>query len=318
LSVVPIVDGHLDLAENVTLFGRDLTQSVAAIRKAERRSDRQATVSLPELERGGIAVAMATVTAGFLVADVGARFRPRSALYSTPKEAEAHALAQIALYRRWQSEGKVRLLMSVSDLEHHLDLWHDDRRPGLVLLMEGADPIVRVDDLPAWWRRGLRIIGLTFGDTRYGVRGGSPEDTAGGLTDDGVALLSQMADLGFAWDVSHLAEQGIWEGLKLGFPRVCASHANARAVTPTERHLSDPVIQAIAERGGVIGVVLYNGFLESWVAGRPVDPRHGRRARSAAGGAHRRDRRLVERRDRFRPRRRVRAGREPRGDRHHR
>jgi membrane dipeptidase len=141
LSAVPIVDGHLDLAENVTLFGRDLTKSVAAIRQAERRSDRQATVSLPELERGGIAVAIATVTAGFLVADVGPRFRPKSALYSTPEEAEAHALAQIALYRCWQSEGKVRLLMSATDLEHHLDLWRNDRRPALVLLKEGADPI---------------------------------------------------------------------------------------------------------------------------------------------------------------------------------
>ena len=50
---------------------------------------------------------------------------------------------------------------------------------------------------------------------------------------------------------------------------VAASNANAaayvsgsRALTPTTRHLSDPVIRAIAERNGVIGVVLYNGFLE--------------------------------------------------------
>ena len=74
LKVTPIVDGHLDLAENVTLFGRDLTRSVATIRAEERRSMRQATVSLPELERGGIAVAIATVTAGFLAADVGRDF----------------------------------------------------------------------------------------------------------------------------------------------------------------------------------------------------------------------------------------------------
>jgi microsomal dipeptidase-like Zn-dependent dipeptidase len=39
----------------------------------------------------------------------------------------------------------------------------------LVLLMEGADPIVRVGDLAAWWRRGLRIVGLTYGDTRHAV-----------------------------------------------------------------------------------------------------------------------------------------------------
>ena len=273
VSAVPLVDGHLDLAENVTLFGRDLTKSVAEIRMAERRRDRQATVSLPELERGGVAVAVATVTAGFLEADVGSGFEPRSAIYSTPEEAEAQALSQIALYRRWESEGRVRLLMSVSDLEHHLHLWPTDRRPGLVLLMEGADPIVQVSDLTAWWRCGVRIVGLTFGDTRYGagVAGGSVESKPGGLTDAGMALLAQMAELGFAWDVSHLTEQGIWQGLELGFPCVCASHANAQALTPTTRHLSDPVLQAIAQRSGVIGVVLHNAFLEpGWSTDRSI------------------------------------------------
>jgi len=296
LSAAPIVDGHLDLAENVTLFGRDLTQSVTAIRAAERRSNRQATVSLPELERGGIAGALATVTAGFLVADVGPHFRPRSALYSTPAEAEAQALAQIELYQRWQSEGRVRLLRSLSDLEHHLQLWRTDRRPGLVLLMEGADPIVRVDDLGAWWRRGVRIVGLTFGDTRYGagVAGGGPSGRSGGLTDDGVALLSRMAELGLAWDVSHLTEQGIWQGLETGFPRVCASHANAQSLTPMARHLSDPVIRAIADRNGVIGIVLYNGYLErAWLTDRSIRVtvdvnvrRHVTHIAEIAGGAH--------------------------------
>jgi membrane dipeptidase len=260
----PIVDGHLDLAENVTLFGRDLTASVQEIRAHESRSREQATVSLPEMSRGGIAVAIATVTAGFLVADVGEDFQPRSALYSTPEEAEAQALRQIDLYRRWEREARVRLILSSADLEHHLELWHADGLPGLVLLMEGADPIVRVSDLGDWWRRGLRIVGLTFGDTRYGagVAGGSAEPKSGGLTDAGVEMLAEMAACGFAWDVSHLTEEGIWQGLEAGAPRVCASHANAQALTPTNRHLSDPVIAAIAARRGVIGVVLYNRFLE--------------------------------------------------------
>ncbi|MFL5800462.1 MAG: membrane dipeptidase [Roseiflexaceae bacterium] len=227
LNNLPLVDSHLDLAENVTLFGRDLTLSAAAIRTLEKRTTRQATVSLPDLERGGIAVACATVTAGFLAADVGADFEPRSALYHTPEEAEAQALTQIALYETWDKQGRIRLLKSVNDLDHHLQLWHHDRTPGLVMLMEGADPIVHVRDLARWWQRGLRMIGLTFGDTKYGigVGGGSATFKQGSLTSDGVVLLGQMAELGFIWDISHLAEEGIWQGLDLQFPRVCASHA---------------------------------------------------------------------------------------------
>ena len=264
MNDLPLVDSHLDLAENVTLFGRDLTLRVAEIRALEKRTTRQATVSLPELERGGIAVAFATVTAGFLAGDAGEDFEPRSAIYHTSEEAEAQALTQIGLYEGWEEQGRVRLLRSVNDLDHHLHLWQHDRKPGLVLLMEGADPIVHVRDLPKWWQRGVRMIGLTFGDTNYGtgVGGGSTTFKRGGLTSQGFDFLGQMAELGFIWDISHLAEEGVWQGLELDFPRVCASHANARALTPTDRHLSDEVIRAVAERGGVIGLVLYNGFLD--------------------------------------------------------
>jgi membrane dipeptidase len=261
---LPLVDSHLDLAENVTLFGRDLTLSAAEIRAIEKRTTQQATVSLPDLERGGIAVVCATVTAGFLAADVGEDFEPKSAIYHTPEEAEAQALKQIALYEDWHTQGHARVLKSVTDLEHHLQLWRHDRKPGLILLMEGADPIVHARDLPQWWRRGLRMIGITFGDTTYGkgVAGGSSTFKQGGVTAEGIALLDLMAELGFIWDISHLTEEGVWQGLDRGFPRVCASHANVRALTPTDRHLSDDVIRAIAERSGVIGLVLYNGFLE--------------------------------------------------------
>jgi membrane dipeptidase len=264
LNDVPIVDSHLDLAENVTLFGRDLTLSVAEIRAIEKRTTRQATVSLPELERGNIAVIFATVTAGFLAEDVGNDFEPKSAIYRTPRQAETQALTQIALYESWEQEKRVRLLRSVSDLDHHLQLWGHDHKPGLVLLMEGADPIVHIHDLSKWWQRGIRIIGLTYGNTKYavGVGSGSLTFKHGGLTSEGVALLGSMAELGFLWDISHLAEDGVWQGLDLGFPRVCASHANARGLTPTDRHLSDEIIRAIAEREGVIGLVLYNAFLE--------------------------------------------------------
>src|SRR5512138_3895600 len=103
---LPSVDSHLDLAENVTLFGRDLTLSVDGIRALEKRTTRQATVSLPALERGGIAVVFATVTPGFLTADVGENFEPRSAIYHTPEQAEAQALTQMTLYETWEKQGR--------------------------------------------------------------------------------------------------------------------------------------------------------------------------------------------------------------------
>lgn len=294
---IPVVDSHLDLAENVTLFGRDLTLALAEVRATERRAAQQATVSLPEMRRGGVAVAFATVTAGFLEAEVGADFQPPTAIYRTPQEAEAQALLQLALYEEWARQDLVRLLRTVGDLEDHLALWQDDRTPGLVLLMEGADPIVHVRDLNQWWARGLRMIGLTYGDTKYGsgVGGGNSVHKHGNLTTDGAALLSTMGELGFIWDISHLTEEGVWQGLNLpACPRVCASHANAQALTPTDRHLSDGVIRALGKRDGVIGLVLYNAFLEPrWTRNRTIAvtltehlARHASHIATVAGWAH--------------------------------
>jgi membrane dipeptidase len=281
----PIVDGHLDLAENATLFGRDLTRPAEAIRADDPAGIGEATVSLPELERGGIAVAIATLTGGFRAEDVGPGFPLPSALYRRPEEAEAHALAQFDLYERWDADGRIRLIKSRLDLEHHLDLWREDRHPGVVLLMEGADPIVRVEDLDVWWQRGLMLVGLTFGDTRYGAgTSGLPgASAAGGLTAEGIALLQRMGELGIAWDISHLGDQGIRDGLALGPINVCASHANARALTPTNRHLSDETIREIRSRGGVIGIVIYNGYLDpSWSADSPFPVTAGEHVRRHA------------------------------------
>ncbi len=139
--------------------------------------------------------------------------------------------------------------------------------------MEGADPIVRVSDLREWWNRGLRLIGLTFGDTRYGagVGGGGRTFRQAGLTEDGVHLLEEMAALGFIWDVTHLTETGMWEGLALDIGPICATHANAQTLSPTDRHLSDGIIREIGARGGVIGLVLYNGFLEpNWLSDKTI------------------------------------------------
>jgi membrane dipeptidase len=252
------------LGENAVQVGRDLTLTVSELRALENRSSLQATVSLPELERGGIAVVFATVTAGSKADEV---FDTAliTTVYHTPEEAEAQALEQVTLYETWERQGRVRIIKSVADLEHHLALWQEDRKPGLVLLMEGADPIVKPADVPQWWQRGLRLIGLTWSDTRYGagVGTGSQHFQQSGLTSDGRILLHRMAEQGFIWDISHLAEQGVWEGFEMGFPRVCASHCNPRALLPTNRHLSDDTIKELAKRQGVMGLVLYNGFLDA-------------------------------------------------------
>jgi membrane dipeptidase len=124
--------------------------------------------------------------------------------------------------------------------------------------MEGADPISKPTELYEWFNGGLRIVGLAWHGTRYAGGTGAP----GPLTPLGRALLDEMARLGVILDVSHLAEESFHQALDRFSGTVIASHSNCRVYTPTDRHLSDAMIQAIAARDGVIGTVLANPFLD--------------------------------------------------------
>ncbi len=245
----PVVDAHLDLAFNV-LRGRDYRLEVGQIRAAEHRSEEQCTVSLPELRRAHVAIAFATVMA--MPESWDATGIP---IYKTVPSADGRE--QLGVYEEWHREGLVRIIRSQADLDNHLELWSRDSVLGLVLLMEGADPIDEPADLREWWRAGIRIIGPAWSKTRYA--GGT--DRPGGLSEAGHELVSRMAEIGVALDLSHMADEAFQQALAIGAHGVLASHSNARAIVPTDRQLSDEMILAIGSRGGVIGLNLYNEFI---------------------------------------------------------
>src|SRR5207249_6198923 len=135
--------------------------------------------------------------------------------------------------------GQVAILRTRSDLEAHLAAWQSPdeatHRVGVVPLMEGADPIIKPDDVKRWFDDGVRIIGLSWSQSRYagGTRAPGP------LSAEGRQLLKHMEEVGLIWDVSHLAEESFWQGIDIFQGRVIASHSNCRAYVPMDRHLTD-------------------------------------------------------------------------------
>jgi membrane dipeptidase len=77
----------------------------------------------------------------------------------------------------------------------------------------------------------------------------------------GRELVQAMIEADVPLDVSHLAEESFWDAMDLAPERVLASHSNARALVPGDRQLTDAMIEAVAARGGVVGLVLGNAFL---------------------------------------------------------
>ncbi len=276
--MIPIIDGHLDLAWNALAYGRDQTLPLAAIRRQEATcglTDREtATVCLPQLRQAQVGIVVATLFTragpGRTIADCLQRVDS-----DFPARSIAHAAAQgqLAYYRLLERSGHLRIIIDRGDL---LAFWRSREASaslngpiGCIVLMECADAVTSPDEVTLWAQQGVRMIGLThFGQGAQAmgnVRDGAVDT---GLADEGRALLEAMEERGLALDVSHLSDRSLAQAMDRFGGRVCASHCNCRHLSPGDRQLSDSQIRALVERDGVIGVVVHNGMLSAdWQEG---------------------------------------------------
>ena len=256
-------DWHLDLAWNALEWNRDLTLPVAELRRREDATGYQgpgrgtSTVTLPALRDGHVGVCSATLLSRHDRNGVQLGFVPKSG-YDTADAAHAMAVAQFAYYRSLERRGLVRVLADWPALDSHIKEWKaylsspaGEMPPlGFVISMEGADPILRPEDVPAWWDAGLRIVSLShYGNGRYSHGTGTP----GPLNEDGPVLLAAMQEAGMILDVTHLADDAMDQAFDLFGGVVVASHHNCRALVDRQRQLRDSDIKKLAQRGGVIG-----------------------------------------------------------------
>jgi hypothetical protein len=128
----------------------------------------------------------------------------------------------------------------------------------LVGLLEGCDAVSEVSDLATFHRRGVRVVGLTWNPRN---RWGAGCEAEGGLTPDGLALVREADRLGMAHDVSHLSRKSVDDLLAAAKGPVIASHVGAASVHAHHRNLTDAHLRAVAQRGGVVALVLYEKFL---------------------------------------------------------
>jgi membrane dipeptidase len=275
-----VVDAHLDIAYNALNKKRDPRRKLSEIRAAEAPAYRRGipTVSFSALRRGGVGLAFATIF-NTPEEDPFPDDTAEDMIYRTPDEAHALGVLQIDTYRRYVDEdASLRLVTDAAGLEevvagHTAGQAGGHGEPpllGLVLLMEGADHIRVPEEVADWYERGVRVIGPAWDDTRYCA--GAWRDNKQGLTPLGRELLGHMGDLGMILDLTHMSEVAAFQSLDAYAGPVVATHANARALVPTERQLGDRQIRLLGERDGVIGVVLYNAFLKAgWRKGDPKE-----------------------------------------------
>ncbi len=282
-----IVDGHLDIAHNAVDLNRNQLKPVEEIRAREREllvpsiGRRLAekgrgvnTVSLAEMRSANVFLGLATVNARI------AHPTNDNKGYDGQEICHAVATGQLAYYEQLASQDDLRILTDWPEVQDHLGDWQAqvesgadgasdgdaDKPPvGIVLAMEGADPIVTPAQVSEWRSRGVRIVGLShYGQSSY-AKGTGLE---GGLTDRGQPLLEALDEADMILDLTHLADGAFWEATETFSGPVIATHCNCRSLVSGDRQLTDDQIQEIVDRDGVIGVAMDAWMLqEAWTRG---------------------------------------------------
>lgn len=151
-----------------------------------------------------------------------------------------------------------------------LALTWDDKIAGIYAVEGGHTIENSLDNLYELYDLGMRYLTITWNNsTDWAVSAQDDRSETVGLSDFGRQIIRNLDSLGVIIDVSHTGIQTINDILEETTNPIIASHSGVRVLRDHYRNLYDDQIQAIANTGGVIGVVFYDYFLAypgEWVS----------------------------------------------------
>ncbi len=139
----------------------------------------------------------------------------------------------------------------------------DEGKIAVFLGVEGGHMIdSSLEVLRQLYRLGARYLGLTHSGNTPWVGAAEYDDGPEGLTDRGREIVREMNRLGMMPDLSHASDRAFFDTLETSSLPVLNTHAACRAVANHGRNLTDEMLRALAQNGGVLGVAYYAGMLD--------------------------------------------------------
>ena len=183
------------------------------------------------------------------------------------KDPLVNVLEMIDVYNRAMAENAdiIGPVLNYEDIEKNRAA---GKLSGMLTIEEGAvlkgNPYV----VRSLYQLGVRMLTLTW---NFENEIGYPNTIAKakdydpsrhyGLKPEGIEIVREMNRVGMIVDVSHLGDDGFWDVVKYCDGPFVASHSNARAVCSHTRNMTDDMIRALADKGGVMGLNFCGDFL---------------------------------------------------------
>jgi membrane dipeptidase len=156
--------------------------------------------------------------------------------------------------------GELRVVRTAGEIE----ACRRDGVIGALLGIEGAHALEgEIEQLDAFARRGVRYLGLlhfSANDAGFPAYGRGRSDGEG-LTPFGFDLVRRCEGAGVIVDLSHINRRGFLDACSIATRPPIVSHTGVLGAHRHWRNIDDDQIRAVADRGGVIGVIFYPRYL---------------------------------------------------------
>ena len=144
------------------------------------------------------------------------------------------------------------------------DLWMNKHlgKKSIMLGIENGQALDgKIENLQHFAQRGIVYMTLCHNGDNDICDSARGSQTHNGVSAFGRQVISEMNRLGIMVDLSHAAEKSFYDALEMSSTPIVCSHSSCRALCDHPRNLTDDQMRALAAKGGVMQVTLYNGFL---------------------------------------------------------
>src|SRR5215467_2747827 len=141
---------------------------------------------------------------------------------------------------------------------------HEQHKFAALMGIEGGHAIENdMRLLRDFYRLGVRYMTLTWSNTNeWADSSGDIQDPNikhhNGMTDFGKDVVREMNRLGMIVDISHVSDATFYQALLVSQAPVIASHSSSRELTNQPRNMTDDMLRAMTNNGGVVMVNFYS------------------------------------------------------------